>query len=81
MKRPEAIFRRTTLFLAGATALLSGCAAAPSRDDPFEPWNRGMYEVHQVVDGTFIKPVAEAYVKYTPELIRTGKASVYPIDF
>ena len=30
----------------GACALaLSGCAAAPNRDDPFEPFNRAMYQV------------------------------------
>jgi phospholipid-binding lipoprotein MlaA len=77
MTHPETVFRRTALFLAGASALLAGCGAAPSRDDPFEPWNRSMYEVHQVVDGALIKPVAEAYVKYMPEPIRTGVSNFY----
>ena len=72
MKRPVPPFRRIALALACGSALLAGCAAAPTREDPFEPWNRAMYEVHQVVDGNLIKPVAEAYVKYTPEPIRTG---------
>jgi phospholipid-binding lipoprotein MlaA len=31
-----------------------------------------MYEVNQVVDGNFVKPIAEAYVKFVPEPIRTG---------
>ena len=77
MNRPEVVFRRTALILAGATALLSGCAAAPSRDDPFEPWNRGMYEVHQVIDGNLIKPIAEAYVKNMPVPIRTGVSNFF----
>jgi phospholipid-binding lipoprotein MlaA len=77
MNRPEAVFRRTALFLAAAGALLAGCAEAPSRDDPFEPWNRSMYEVHQVIDGNLIKPVAEAYVKNTPEPIRTGVSNFF----
>jgi phospholipid-binding lipoprotein MlaA len=77
MNRPETVFRRTALFLAGATALLAGCAAAPTRDDPFEPWNRGMYEIHQVIDGNLIKPVAEAYVRNMPELIRTGVSNFF----
>jgi len=77
MIRPDAVFRRTALFLAGASALLAGCGAAPSRDDPFEPWNRSMYEVHQVIDGNLIKPVAEAYVKNMPELIRTGVSNFF----
>ncbi len=65
-------FRRAALALAGATTLLAGCAVGPTKEDPLEPFNRQMYEVHQVVDGNFVKPIAEAYVKFVPELIRTG---------
>ena len=36
-----------------------------------------MYEVHQVVDGNFVKPVAEAYVKFVPEPIRTGVSNFF----
>ena len=53
-------------------ALLAGCAAAPSRDDPFEPMNRASYAVHEVVDGYVVKPFAQAYVDYTPKLVQTG---------
>ena len=77
MNRPDSLFRRTVLFLTGTSALLGGCAAAPSRDDPFEPWNRAMYEVHQVVDGHVVKPIAEAYVKTMPEQIRTGVSNFF----
>ena len=57
----------------GATvALLAGCATTgpASPADPFEPWNRAMYDVHQVVDGKVVKPVAQAYVDYTPKPIQ-----------
>jgi phospholipid-binding lipoprotein MlaA len=65
-------------FLAIALAVtVAGCAAAPNKDDPFEPWNRAMYEVHTAVDGTLIKPVAQAYVAYVPELIRTGISNFF----
>ena len=77
MNHPDSLFRRAVLFLAGTSALLAGCAAAPSRDDPFEPWNRAMYEVHQVVDGNIVKPIAEAYVKTMPEQIRTGVSNFF----
>ena len=77
MSRRFPPFRRTALALASATALLAGCAAAPTREDPFEPWNRAMYEVHQVVDGNVVKPLAEAYVKATPEPIRTGVSNFF----
>jgi phospholipid-binding lipoprotein MlaA len=56
---------------------LGGCAAAPNKADPFEPWNRAMYEVHEAVDGALIKPVAKAYVAYMPEVIRTGVANFF----
>lgn len=57
--------------LAGA-AFLAGFAAAPSHDDPFEPMNRASYKVHEVVDGHFVKPIAQAYVDYTPHPIQAS---------
>jgi phospholipid-binding lipoprotein MlaA len=73
----SALLRCVTFASTGAAILLAGCAAAPTKEDPFEPWNRAMYEVHQVVDGNVIKPVAEVYVKATPELIRTGVSNFF----
>ncbi|HKE40097.1 MAG TPA: VacJ family lipoprotein [Casimicrobiaceae bacterium] len=67
--------RRTSLAL--TMLLLAGCAATPSRIDPFEPWNRAMFEVNEVVDGHFVKPIAEGYVKYVPDPIRTGVANFF----
>ncbi len=69
--------RRMALALIAAATLLGGCATTQSRVDPFEPWNRKMFEVHEVVDGNVVKPVAEAYVKYTPEVIRTGISNFF----
>jgi phospholipid-binding lipoprotein MlaA len=63
--------------LAIACALLAGCAATPSRVDPFEPWNRAMYSVHEVVDGNLIKPIAEGYVRSAPEPVRTGVSNFF----
>ena len=63
--------------LAIACALLAGCAVAPSRDDPFEQWNRAMYSVHQAVDSSVIKPIAEGYVKATPQPVRTGVSNFF----
>ena len=63
---------RTAFLLAAVALLFAGCAAAPSKVDPFEPWNRSMYAIHEAVDGAVVKPVAQGYVKYTPEPIRTG---------
>jgi phospholipid-binding lipoprotein MlaA len=60
------------LAIGAVVALLGGCATTgpTSPADPFEPWNRAMYDVHQVVDGKVVKPVAQAYVDYTPKPIQ-----------
>ena len=63
--------------LAVAVALVAGCAAAPSREDPFEPMNRALYQFHDTVDTAVVKPVARAYIDVVPELIRTGVSNVF----
>lgn len=56
---------------------LVGCAAAPSKVDPFEPMNRGLYAVHDALDTAIMRPVAETYVKTVPALIRTGVSNFF----
>ena len=63
--------------LAVAVALVAGCAAAPSREDPFEPMNRALYQFHDTVDTAVVKPVARAYIDIVPELVRTGVSNVF----
>jgi phospholipid-binding lipoprotein MlaA len=73
-------FRESSLFpLIGAllAATLAGCAAAPSRVDPFEPMNRAAYQFHDVVDTAVVKPFVQAYVDVVPLLIRTGVSNFY----
>ena len=75
MRAPRSGLSRTLLracALLVACALVAGCAMGPTREDPFEPMNRASYKVHEVVDGNFVKPLAEAYVKYTPLILRTA---------
>jgi phospholipid-binding lipoprotein MlaA len=76
-RQNSALGRWVGVALAVATALLAGCATTQSKVDPFEPFNRTMFQVHEVVDGNVVKPVAEAYVKYTPELIRSGISNFF----
>jgi len=76
-RRNSALGRWVGVALAAATALLAGCATTQSKVDPFEPFNRTMFQVHEVVDGNVVKPVAEAYVKYTPEVIRSGISNFF----
>ena len=60
-----------------STALLAGCAAAPSRVDPFEPMNRAMYQFHDAVDTAVVKPFIQAYIDIVPALVRTGVSNVF----
>jgi phospholipid-binding lipoprotein MlaA len=62
-----------TALVLGAT--LAGCATmsgdrGQSPDDPLEPLNRKMLDINTALDNAFIKPVAEAYRKLVPQLVR-----------
>jgi phospholipid-binding lipoprotein MlaA len=67
--------RLITLILA---CLLVGCAttAAPPEQripaDPWEPFNRSMYEFNRGVDKAVLRPVARGYDAITPKPVRTG---------
>lgn len=60
-----------------AAALLSGCAAGPSKVDPFEPFNRSMFAINEALDSAVAKPVAETYVKIIPEPLRAGVSNFF----
>jgi len=57
--------------------VLAGCAAnpplpAPSRDDPLQRMNRGIYRFNDALDRSVARPVAKAYRAATPQFVRTG---------
>jgi phospholipid-binding lipoprotein MlaA len=72
-----------------ALAALTGCATTPAGPsaaaaagsaaavDPWENWNRKVYAFNDAVDTAVLKPVAEAYRKVLPELVRTGIGNVF----
>ena len=74
------VFRRgaAVVMLLGA-ALLGGCASGPNAHprDPLEPFNRGVSEFNEAVDGAVLKPVATAYRDVTPDLVRTGVSNFF----
>ncbi len=74
------VFRRgaAVVLLLGA-ALLGGCASGPNAHprDPLEPFNRGVSEFNEAVDGAVLKPVATAYRDVTPDLVRTGVSNFF----
>jgi phospholipid-binding lipoprotein MlaA len=60
-----------------AVAALAGCAATPSKVDPLEPMNRGLYQFHDAIDTAVLKPVAETYVATVHPLVRTGVSNFF----
>jgi phospholipid-binding lipoprotein MlaA len=68
--------------------LLAGCATRPPADDPealqefkenndpFEPANRAMFEVNEVIDKAVLQPIAEAYRDLLPEPVRSSIRNV-----
>jgi phospholipid-binding lipoprotein MlaA len=49
---------------------------AASYDDPFEPFNRGMYTLHQGLDHLFFGPAARAYKAVLPKPVRKAIRNV-----
>jgi len=59
---------------AAAFALLAGCATGPNANpaDPFEPMNRGVSRFNETVDDAVLVPVATAYQRALPSMVRSG---------
>jgi len=57
-------------------ALVAGCATtgdrAPSKADPFEPFNRAMYAIHEPIDTNIVRPIAQAWVDYVPTPVQSA---------
>jgi phospholipid-binding lipoprotein MlaA len=59
---------------------LLGCAAAPAKKDPRDPWermNRSIYGFNTKVDHAVLRPVARGYKKVTPSFVRTGVSNFF----
>ena len=70
--------RRAALPLVGyALLFLGGCASVPEGStpaphDPWEGFNRSVYNFNDAVDGATLEPLARGYRKITPQFARTG---------
>ncbi len=77
--------RASTLVL--LCLLLFGCAAAPAKRDPRDPWermNRTTYHFNDKFDKAIARPVAHAYIRITPQPVRNGVSNfidnlTYPV--
>jgi len=48
-------------------------SSAPSdHKDPFEVVNRGLFKVHEIIDGVLLKPIAHIYRGVMPDVAQTG---------
>lgn len=61
------------------TAFVSGCAhvANPTPQDPWESYNRSMFQFNDAVDKALFKPIATGYRQLTPEPARTCVRNVF----
>ena len=65
------------VLLALTVVITAGCASLPAghTEDPRDPWeryNRAMFEFNDGVDRAVLKPVAEVYRDYVPDVIQTA---------
>jgi len=60
-------------------ALIAGCASGPHANpaDPFEPFNRGVTRFNDTVDEAVLVPVATAYQRALPSMVRTGVSNFF----
>ncbi|XVJ71025.1 MAG: VacJ family lipoprotein [Rhizobacter sp.] len=76
----KTLFRRCwRVTCCGALVLLQGCATVSGGAnvgtdprDPWERWNRQVYGLNDAVDNAVLKPVATAYQKAVPSVVRRG---------
>jgi phospholipid-binding lipoprotein MlaA len=75
--RPRAALRRLALVAGLAATLgLGACSTVPltaaDRLDPWEKWNRKVFDFNEGLDERVLKPVATTYSEIVPQLVRRG---------
>lgn len=75
MIRTAKPFRQAALAL-GVTVLLAGCAG-PNPRDPYEGYNRAMFNFNDKLDTYALKPVATGYKNVTPQFVQTGVSNFF----
>lgn len=58
-------------------AFLSGCATSGNPRDPFEGYNRAVFNFNDKLDEVAIKPAAEAYRSTLPQFAQTGISNFF----
>lgn len=76
MKPASTLLLVAALTFGGCASLPPG-AQAPNPADPWEAWNRKVYAFNDAVDRAVLKPVAQAYRDWVPQLVRTGVGNFF----
>jgi len=65
--------------LAVAVLAVSACSTVqtPSKDDPWEGFNRTVFKVNDKIDQYGLKPVAQGYKKITPQPVQNGVTNFF----
>ncbi len=71
------------LLLMLAVAASAGCATLPpdatpaQKADPFEAWNRKVFDFNDGLDQAILKPIAQVYADIFPPIVRRGVDNFY----
>lgn len=80
------------VFLVTSALIITGCASTEKRAetsgylaspkaenqvDPYEGFNRSMYDFNMTLDRYFFKPVSDGYKFITPDLVETGVSNFF----
>src|SRR5688572_28251096 len=60
------------LLVGGCATLPPSSSAKPDPRDPWERFNRASFKFNDAMDRAILRPVAKAYVKVTPRVLRKG---------
>jgi phospholipid-binding lipoprotein MlaA len=65
--------------IVAALAVLAGCATVktPTKGDPFESYNRTMFNINDKIDQIALKPVAKGYVWAVPQPVRDSVTNFF----
>ncbi len=72
--------RQLAIFILAASVLFTGCTTINDYDnsrDPFERYNRFMYNINDTVDNALIKPLATGYKAVLPTPVNRGITNVF----
>jgi phospholipid-binding lipoprotein MlaA len=67
--------KTSQMLVASVVLLVSGCATVPpdgNVNDPYEHFNRKVFEFNDTVDAIAVKPIAKAYNAVLPSFVQTG---------